>query len=243
MKQYGLIGYPLGHSFSKKYFTEKFQREGITDRAYETYPLASIRELPALLESHPDLCGLNVTIPYKEEVMGFLHTQSDVVKQVGACNCIKIVGGKLEGHNTDVIGFRRSLEQSFPKLPAKALILGTGGAAKAVAWVLQQLHIEFRYVSRKQGAYSFSYQQLTPAIIAEYGLIINTTPLGMAPQIVEAPPIPYEALTPQHCLFDLIYNPAETLFMQKGKERGASVQNGADMLVIQAEESWTIWNS
>lgn len=243
MKQYGLIGYPLGHSFSKKYFTEKFQREGISGVSYETFPIPSIRDLPALLKEQPTLAGFNVTIPYKEQVTGFLDGASEVVRQTGACNCVKIENGKLFGHNTDVIGFERSLVKSFPQLPTHALVLGTGGAAKAVVWVLQKLKIDFKYVSRKPAAYNLSYEQLNAEVLQQHQLIINTTPLGMFPQVVEAPPIPYEALTPQHCLFDLIYNPATTLFMQKGLDKGARVQNGLDMLVIQAEESWAIWNA
>lgn len=243
MKRYGLIGFPLGHSFSKKYFTDKFQREGITDSVYETFPLSNIEELPPLLARYPDLAGLNVTIPYKEKVIGYLHEQSKVVSKTRACNCIQIKNGKLYGHNTDVIGFQQSLLESFSHLPSRALILGTGGASKSVEYVLKQLKIAYVLVSRKPTTNNLSYEQLTPGIIRQSELIINTTPLGMFPMVVEAPPIPYEAIGASHCLFDLIYNPERTLFLQKGAERGATVQNGSDMLKIQAEESWKIWNA
>lgn len=243
MKQFGLIGYPLGHSFSKKYFTEKFEAEGIRDCQYETYPIDSIERLPDLISSTPGLKGLNVTIPYKEKVLVYLSEKSAVVKQTGACNCIVVKDGRLYGHNTDVIGFRQSLEKAFPSLPATALILGTGGAAKAVEYVLKQLKISFRYVSRKPSVNNLSYEQVSPSVVEQTRLIINTTPLGMQPHITEAPPIPYEAIGKEHCLFDLIYNPAETLFLRKGLEHGARIQNGLDMLVIQAEESWKIWNA
>lgn len=242
MKRFGLIGYPLGHSFSEKYFTDKFRREGISDCVYETFPLASIEDLTELLANHSDLVGLNVTIPYKEEVVGYLNEKSKVVTKTGACNCIHIKKGKLIGHNTDVTGFQQSLQNSFPSLPSRALILGTGGASKAVEFVLKQLKIAYIFVSRKPAANNLSYEQLTPGIIRQSELIINTTPLGMFPQVVEAPPIPYEALGPTHCLFDLIYNPERSLFLQKGAEQGAAIKNGLEMLTIQAEEAWKIWN-
>lgn len=243
MKKFGLIGYPLGHSFSKKYFTEKFEKEGIEQAQYDTYPIESIELLPAILANNPELKGLNVTIPYKELVIPYLHKKSPVVQKINACNCIKVVDGKLEGHNTDAIGFEASLKAAFPNLPSKALILGTGGAAKAVEYVLQQNKIQYKFVSRKPSAYSFSYEQVTPAVVKEYKLIINTTPLGMFPHVVEAPQIPYEALSNEHCLYDVVYNPEKTLFLQKGEERGAAIKNGLEMLVLQAEASWEIWNS
>ncbi|MBC7849001.1 MAG: shikimate dehydrogenase [Chitinophagaceae bacterium] len=243
MRRFGLIGYPLGHSFSKKYFTEKFEKEAITDSVYDVFPLEKIDGLTGLLQRVPDLSGLNVTIPHKEKVIGFLHEKSKVVTKTGACNCIKISNGKLSGHNTDVIGFQQSLVDSFPNLPSRALILGTGGASKAVEYVLSQLKIPYVLVSRKPSTNNLSYEQVTEAIVKRSGLIINTTPLGMSPHIVEAPPIPYQAIGSSHCLFDLIYNPAKTLFLTKGEESGAAIQNGLAMLIIQAEESWKIWNS
>jgi shikimate dehydrogenase len=243
MRLFGLIGYPLSHSFSKKYFTEKFEREDLPDCRYEQFPIASIDELKSLLSQQPDLCGLNVTIPYKEQVLSFLHEKDTVVKQINACNCISIQKGKLKGYNTDVLGFELSLKEFLQSQHRKALILGTGGAAKAVEFVLHKLGIVYKHVSRKPSVSAYSYEQLTPAIIADHTLIINTTPLGMYPAITEAPPIPYHAITAGHYLFDLIYNPAKTLFLQKGEEQGCLTKNGHDMLVIQAEESWKIWSS
>jgi len=243
MKVYGLIGYPLTHSFSKKYFTEKFEKEGLVDYKYENFSIASVKELKQILTDNPSIAGLNVTIPHKESVIPLLTEKSDTVKKIGACNCIKIAGNKLSGFNTDVLGFEKTLLTKLKPHHKKALILGSGGAAKAVEFVLSKLNIGFKYVSRKPSVRHFSYEQVTPAIIKEYTLIINTTPLGMYPNIVEAPQIPYEALTSGHFLYDLIYNPAVTLFLQKGEQMGADILNGSQMLVIQAEESWKIWNS
>lgn len=242
MRLYGLIGYPLTHSFSKKYFTEKFEREGQKDCYYELFSIASINDLRKVVESHPQLRGLNVTIPYKEQVLPFLHQQDPVVRAIKACNCISISNGELKGYNTDVTGFERSLTPLLLPHHKNALILGTGGASKAVEYVLTQLNISFTYVSRKSGANRVSYEQVSPAIIADHQLIINTTPLGMYPNINEAPPIPYEALTSRHYLFDLIYNPEKSLFLQRGEQQAATIRNGHEMLVIQAEESWRIWN-
>lgn len=243
MKLYGLIGYPLTHSFSKKYFTEKFEQLGITDCKYENFSIASVKEVKQILADNSSILGLNVTIPHKESVISLLTEKSDVVKKIGACNCIKINGNKLSGFNTDVAGFEQTLLTKLKPHHKKALILGTGGAAKAVEFVLNKLSIVFKYVSRRPSVRHFSYEQITPAIIKEYTLIINTTPLGMYPNIVQAPQIPYEALTPNHFLYDLIYNPAKTLFLQKGEQQGTATLNGSEMLVIQAEESWKIWNS
>jgi shikimate dehydrogenase len=242
MRLYGLIGYPLSHSFSKKYFTEKFEREGLKDYQYELFPVSSIEELPQLLEKHPELCGLNVTIPYKEQVLSYLHSENELVKAIRACNCIDIRNGKLKGYNTDVIGFERSLLEQWQPHHKKALILGTGGVSKAVQYIMQKMGLAYRYVSRKPGVHNYSYEQLTPAIMQEYTLIVNTTPLGMYPNVTEAPPIPYEALTPRHYLFDMVYNPDKTLFLKMGEVKGAAIKNGADMLKIQADESWEIWN-
>lgn len=243
MRLYGLIGYPLSHSFSKKYFTEKFEREGLKDCRYELFPLSSIDALPQLLKEHPELCGLNVTIPYKEQVLSYLHSENELVQAIRACNCIDIRNGKLKGYNTDVLGFERSLLEQWQPHHKKALILGTGGVSKAVQYIVQKMGLTYRYVSRKPGVHNFSYEQLTPAIMQEYTLIVNTTPLGMYPNITEAPPIPYEALTPKHYLFDMVYNPEKTLFLKMGKERGAMIKNGYDMLEIQADESWKIWTT
>jgi shikimate dehydrogenase len=241
MRLFGLVGYPLTHSFSKNYFTEKFKKEEIENCRYENFQLATIQDLPKILND-PDLQGLNVTIPYKESVLSFLNERNEVVKKIGACNCIKIVNGKLIGYNTDVIGFEKSLVSKLNSPHKNALILGTGGAAKAIEFVLRKMGILYRYVSRYPSVNSFSYEQLTSDLLKKNSLIINTTPLGMYPKITEAPPLPYDAITQNHFLFDLIYNPEKTLFLKKGEERGASIQNGYDMLIYQAEESWKIWN-
>ena len=243
MRLFGLIGYPLTHSFSKKYFTEKFEKMGITDCRYENFPISNIQDVKSIISSNPSLEGLNVTIPYKESVIGYLDEMTDVVKRIRACNCIRIINGKLKGFNTDTIGFEKTLLTKLKPSHTNALILGTGGAAKAVEFVLQKLKIKFKYVSRKPSVNSFSYEQLVPGLIAQHALIINTTPLGMYPNTIQAPQIPYEALTAEHFLYDLIYNPAKTLFLEKGEQKGAAIMNGYEMLLSQAEESWNIWNS
>ncbi len=244
MRLFWLIGFPLSHSFSRKFFTDKFREEHIAGCAYENFPLENIDDLPAVLEQHPHLAGLNVTIPYKEKVIPYLHHQSDVVKKTGACNCIKIVKGQLHGYNTDVTGFEESLRPLLQAHHRKALVLGTGGAAKAIHFVLEKLGIIFLEVSRNPfSGRQISYEQLTPAVLNDHTLIINTTPVGMYPNEQDCPPLPYSDLTSRHYLFDLVYNPAKTLFLQKGEQQGAVIKNGADMLVIQAEESWRIWNS
>jgi shikimate dehydrogenase len=241
MRLFGLIGYPLTHSFSKNYFTEKFKKEGIENCGYENFELANINDLPKVLHK-AELEGLNVTIPHKESVLPFLHESDEVVKKIKACNCIKIKDKKMTGYNTDVIGFEKSLLNKFGDDHKNALILGTGGAAKAVEFVLRNRKIRYKHVSRYPSVKNLSYEQITSAIMKEYSLIINTSPLGMYPKITEAPPLPYDAITEKHFLFDLIYNPEKTLFLKKGEERGAVIQNGYDMLVYQAEESWRIWN-
>jgi shikimate dehydrogenase len=243
MKIYGLIGYPLTHSFSKKYFTEKFQRENITDCTYENFPLENIQQVNELF-NRPDLCGLNVTIPYKEKILPFLTEQHEVVVATGACNCIKIKEGNYIGFNTDVVGFELSLKKYLQPHHTRALIFGTGGAAKAVEYVLNKLGIAYLFVSRKKGsANTISYHDLKVELLQEHLLLINTTPLGMYPKLDDCPDIAYDYLTPQHHLFDLVYNPEKTLFLQKGEAKGASIQNGYEMLLLQAEESWKIWNS
>lgn len=240
MRRYGLIGYPLSHSFSEKYFTEKFQREGISGCVYQLFPIASIDELPELLNAHPDLHGLNVTIPYKQQVLRFLDDASGLPLQ--ACNCIKIENNTLIGFNTDVVGFQKSFSPQLQPHHKRALILGSGGAAAAVAYSLEQLGIDYKIVSRTPGEIGLSYDDIDGGVISSYQVIINTTPLGQYPNVDAAPPLPYDLLTPDHYLFDLLYNPAKTVFLQRGEERGAVIKNGGDMLVIQAEESWKIWN-
>ena len=242
MRLFGLIGYPLSHSFSKKYFTEKFEKEKLSDCVYENFPIPVIDQLREVLKK-PGLEGFNITIPYKEQVLSYLDEMTEIVRKIRACNCVRILNGKLHGFNTDVIGFENSLKKKLKPFHSKALILGTGGSARAVQFVLNNLGIPFKSVSRKPSAKSFSYEQLTDDFINRHNLIINTTPLGMFPNVIQAPPIPYQALTPEHFLFDLLYNPEKTLFLKKGEERGAIIQNGYEMLVLQAEENWKIWNN
>ncbi len=241
MRKFGLIGYPLTHSFSERYFTEKFVREGIQDCSYTAWPIAAIGGLTAVL-ADPELCGLNVTIPYKEQVLPHLDLPGEVVRAVGACNCIRVVGGKIEGYNTDVIGFERSFVKKLQTHHTQALVLGTGGAAKAVGYVLEKLGIGYRFVSRKAGGDNLSYSDVDGPLLLSHTVLINTTPMGTYPNTDECPPLPYETLTARHYLFDLVYNPERTLFLRKGEERGAAVENGYEMLLLQAEESWRIWN-
>jgi shikimate dehydrogenase len=250
-KKYGLIGYPLSHSFSKAYFTEKFEKESRIDCEYELYPLGAIEQLPQLIKDNPELCGLNVTIPYKEQVIPFLDELDETAKIVGAVNCIKISASGLrppflKGYNTDVYGFRQSIKPFLETQHERALILGTGGASKAVHHVLKEIGIDCYFVTRdKSSAKSdkaFSYDELNEYIMNAFKLIINTTPLGMFPDINTAPEIPYQYIASPHLLYDLVYNPAETEFLKKGKAQGASVVNGMSMLKQQAEEAWRIWN-
>ena len=246
MKRFGLIGHPLGHSFSQAYFTEKFQREN-TDACYENFDLEDISEIRQLLDQHPDLKGFNVTIPYKEAIISYLDEIDKTGEEAGAVNTVKVLPDRhLKGYNTDIIGIEVSLfgtETPNSSLRVEhALILGTVGASKAVQYVLKKHHIPFHLVSRDPDKGHFTYETLSQKDIKEHLLIINATPVGMAPIIAEAPVIPYEALTPQHVLFDLIYNPEETLFLKRGKEHGAQTINGLTMLHAQAEASWKIWN-
>lgn len=234
----------MGHSFSQKYFTEKFSRENIQEVLYENFPIPEIQKLNELVHEEPELKGLNVTIPYKEQVIPFLHSKNDVVDKIGACNCIRIQDGKLYGYNTDVVGFEISLKKKWKASHDRALVFGTGGAAKAVAYVLDKMGIPYQFVSRKKaGAQTISYQDVSTDLVHACPLIINTTPLGMYPNVDAYPVIPYQALTADHYLYDLVYNPAKTIFLQKGEEQGTVIENGAEMLVLQAEESWRIWNA
>ena len=249
MRVFGLIGYPLGHSFSKRYFTEKFARDGIADAVYELFPLADIAELPGLLASQPHLRGLNVTIPYKEQVLPFLTELDPAARRIGAVNVIRIgADGSRTGYNSDYFGFRSTLEtflaknaQNAPSL--RALVLGTGGASKAVKVALEDMGIGHVSVSRQAGGGVVSYADVTPEILEEHRLIINTTPLGMHPEANSCPPLPYKALTADHLLYDLVYNPEQTVFLQRGAAQGAETFGGLPMLHGQAEKSWEIWNS
>lgn len=239
MKRFGLIGNPLSHSFSKTYFTKKFEREHISDCAYDLFPIASVDAFPSLLETQ-HLIGINVTIPYKEVVIPYLNSLSEEAKAIGAVNCIINQNGYLIGHNTDCYGFEISLTNWIETLPQKALVLGNGGSSKAIKYVLQKLKIDFLTVSRRS---DLNYENLPQSLVAESKLIINTTPLGMSPTINESADIPFEAIGSQHFVFDLIYNPEETQFLKTCKLAGAKTKNGSEMLQLQAEKSWEIWNA
>ena len=245
-KVFGLIGATVSHSFSKAYFDEKFFREGLRDYHYELFPLGNITEIETLLKDTKGLTGLNVTIPYKEQVLKYLDEVDGFAKKIGAVNVIRIKDGKLKGFNTDSDAFYETIEKWLPKDKTfKALILGTGGSSKAVQEALKKLKIDFELVSREAKKGNVTYEDLEkkPDIIADSKLIINTTPLGMSPNTEAIPPITYESIGGDHYVYDLIYNPARTLFLQKAEIRGATIKNGLEMLHIQAEKSWMIWNN
>jgi shikimate dehydrogenase len=247
MRKFGLIGYPLGHSFSKGFFTEKFKRENITDCVYDNYAIEKIGLLKSLIEDNNELTGLNVTIPYKEQVISLIDKIDENALKIGAVNTLKIhrkgVDFQIEGFNTDYYGFEQPLKNVLEKHHKKALILGTGGASKAVKFVLQNLGIEYLYVSRNRtGDDIILYNEVTAETIHEYQIIINTSPVGMYPDIDSCPDIPYDAITEKHILYDLVYNPEKTLFLSKGGKRKATLINGLSMLYLQAEKSWEIWN-
>lgn len=241
---YGLIGKPLGHSFSLPYFTEKFVRESI-DAEYRNFPLDEISDFETLVSMETQLAGLNVTVPYKQKVIPYLDSLSETAESIGAVNTISFIRGegglKLRGDNTDVAGFRRSLEEHLQEQHRSALVLGTGGSSKAVCFVLERLGIEYTLVSRSEGEGRIPYEEVKEVKVAETLLIINTTPLGMHPKVAGFPDIPYANLTPGHLLFDLVYNPERTRFLALGEKEGAKIVNGYDMLVYQAEASWKIW--
>lgn len=246
MRLFGLIGYPLTHSFSQKYFTEKFQHQHISDIEYHNFSIERIQTVNSVLATE-NLCGLNVTIPYKEAIIPFLNVLDSSASAVGAVNTIIFRDGKKIGYNTDVYGFENSLLNFLAKAQSsqseiKTIILGTGGSSKAVAYVLKKNGIQFQFVSRVHKENTLSYADLKPETILEHKLIINTTPVGMFPQIQNAPDIPYSFITSQHLLYDLIYNPEETEFLKRGKQQGAQIKNGLEMLQLQAEKSWEIWN-
>jgi shikimate dehydrogenase len=243
MRKFGLIGYPLTHSFSQSFFAEKFRRKGISNCRYDLYPLTSVEKLPHLLQAQHELEGLNVTIPYKEQVIPLLDELDAAADQIGAVNVIRIVNGRRIGYNTDVFGFMHSIKNLLQPFHSAALILGTGGSSKAVAYGLKNMGIEYEFVSRNPDEKELRYADLDEEVMHQYKIIINTTPVGMFPKVDDCPPIPYELITRSHLLFDLIYNPDETLFLKRGKERGATIKNGLEMLQLQAEKSWEIWNS
>lgn len=240
--KYGLIGKEIDYSFSRGYFAEKFTREQLANNHYDNYDCATIEDLKRTL-AQTDIAGLNVTIPYKETVLPMMDSLSEQAREIGAVNTIIFKeDGQLEGHNTDAYGFEQALFGSFAITPKKALILGTGGASKAIEFVLKKRGIQAQFVSRKRTSKALPYTALTPKVIQEHLLIINCTPLGTFPNVDEAPAIDYTALTPLHVLFDLIYNPEKTRFMQLGEKQGARVANGHQMLIHQAERSWALWN-
>jgi shikimate dehydrogenase len=247
MRKFGLIGYPLSHSFSKKFFTQKFESEGIQDCEYELYPIETIDSLSLLLSDNSDLEGLNVTIPYKLEMLPLLNEIDEAAQAIGAVNCIKIAGkgpnAKRKGYNTDAYGFEESLKPLLEPGHQKALILGDGGAAKAVKYVLNKLDIPFVIVTRSPTDTSILYEEVTEEILSTHTIIINTTPLGMSPNVISSPDLPYHYLTAQHLVYDLVYNPEETAFLNKAKVQDAKIKNGLEMLYLQAERSWYLWNS
>ena len=246
MDKYGLIGYPLGHSFSISYFNQKFEDEGINAK-YENFEISSIDQLQEVLDTNPNLKGLNVTIPYKEKVMEYLDSITPEAQAIGAVNVIRVWQDgknlKLKGYNSDVIGFTQSIEPMIdPNWHKKALILGTGGASKAINYGLKSLGLETVYVSRYERPGTIQYASITPEVVKEYNVIVNCTPIGMYPHTEECPPLPYEAMDHHTILYDLIYNPDETLFMKRGRQQGAEVKNGLEMLLLQAFASWEFWH-
>jgi shikimate dehydrogenase len=244
MKVYGLIGYPLIHSFSKKYFTDKFEKEAIRDCLFELFPLLSIESFPALLAEQRELCGLAVTIPYKQSVIPYLTQIDEEAKLVGAVNCISVYGSSLTGFNTDVLGFEKSFVPLLQSHHTRALVLGTGGASRAVQYVLNKIGMPFTLVSRNPSLHKSvtGYNEVDRHLLDAHPVIINCSPVGMMPHENQAPLLPYELLSKNNYLYDLVYKPAETMFLKKGAERGAVVKNGYEMLLIQAEENWRIWN-
>lgn len=243
---YGLIGYPLGHSFSQNYFNHKFEAEKIPAR-YVNFEIDDIGHLMEIIAQYPNLAGLNVTIPYKEQVIAYMDEMDQDAKVIGAVNVIKFIGSgknlKLKGYNSDIIGFSDSIAPLLNPARKQALVLGTGGAAKAVGCGLKNLGVEVAWVSRTKRDNTLTYDELTPEVMAKHKIIVNTTPLGMYPHVDECPDIPYEELTPDHLCYDLLYNPDVTLFMKRSQEHGAETKNGLEMLLLQAFAAWNIWHS
>lgn len=241
MTKYGIIGYPLGHSFSKGFFTEKFARESI-DAQYLNFEIPDVAMLPDVLRNNPELRGLNVTLPHKQAVIPLLDEMSKEAKEIGAVNVIRIRDGRLKGFNSDIIGFTNSIKPLLQPHHRKALILGTGGASRAICVGLNRLGVEWTYVSRSPREGMITYEDITAETLQAYTVIVNCSPVGMFPNVAQAPDIPYDCLSDKHLLFDLVYNPEETLFMKKGREQGATVKNGLEMLHLQAVASWDFWN-
>lgn len=249
MKEYGLVGYPLGHSYSQKYFTEKFKKLNITDSKYSLFPISEISKINNIIESHKNLLGLNVTTPYKELIIPFIHTMDEMAMKIGNVNTVKIIRNgqnyNLKGYNTDFYGFKRTLQSlNLPLSKNKALILGSGGSAKTVSNVFHSDGIDYSFVTRNKSRISLlSYQDLNKSIIEKHNIIVNATPVGMYPNIINYPDIPYDYITKDHFVIDLVYNPEETLFLNKCKEKNATTVNGLSMLYSQADKAWDIWNS
>lgn len=241
MTKYGIIGNPLGHSFSKGFFTEKFAREGI-DAEYLNFQIPEIGKLTEVLRENPELRGINVTLPYKTEIIPFLDELSDEAREIGAVNVVQIRNGHLKGFNSDIIGFTKSIQPLLKPHHQKALILGTGGASRAIRVGLTRLGLEWKYVSRTPHEGMITYEDITAETLREYEVIVNCSPVGMFPKVDGCPAIPYEFLTPDNLLYDLVYNPETTLFMKKGALQGAVVKNGLEMLHLQAIASWEFWN-
>jgi shikimate dehydrogenase len=243
MKIYGLIGKNISYSFSGKYFTEKFEKEQIRDSLYKIFDIPDITHFLQIIKKNKELKGLNVTIPYKQEIIPYLDKLSSKAEQIGAVNVIRVTkNGKLKGYNSDCYGFEKSITPLLQPHHTKALILGTGGASKAIEFVLNKLGIQYKFVSRKPVEGQFTYEELSQEILSEYTIIINCTPLGTFPNIEDCPTLNYSFLSDKHLAFDLVYNPSETKFLRLAKSQGAITQNGYDMLVFQAEKAWKIWN-
>ncbi|QLG44124.1 shikimate dehydrogenase family protein [Costertonia aggregata] len=241
--RFGLIGKNISYSFSKGYFTEKFQKMGLEDHSYENFDFQEIDEFKEVIAANKNIKGFNVTIPYKEEIIPFLSELDEKASTIGAVNTIKVVENRLVGYNTDAFGFQKSIEPFLKKHHKKALILGTGGASKAIAFVFDELGIDYTFVSRSPEKHQFSYDNLNEAILKEYTVLVNCSPLGTFPKVSEKPSIPYKYIRSTHLLFDLIYNPEKTAFLLAGEEKGATICNGFRMLQLQAEKAWEIWNS
>ena len=241
MDRYGIIGFPLGHSFSRAFFTEKFQKEHI-DAEYVNFEIPSVHLLPEIVRSNPHLRGLNVTLPYKEAVIPMLDSMSDEAREIGAVNVIQVREGRLKGFNSDIIGFMGSLRPLLKPWHQHALVLGTGGASRAIRVGLERLGLDWTYVSRTAAEGRLTYSALTPEVMEHYQVIVNCSPVGMFPKVDACPDIPYHLLSSRHLLYDLVYNPEETLFLKRGAQQGATIKNGLEMLHLQALASWEFWN-
>lgn len=242
-KVFGLVGHNISHSFSRKYFTDRFEKDGLSHYSYRNFDLPDIEQFRGIIENNPNLSGLNVTIPYKESIIPYLNKLSAKAFKIGAVNTIRVTKtGKLKGYNTDCYGFKKSLQPLLQPHHKKALILGTGGASKAVAYALEELDLLYTFVSREASGNTIDYNRINATTFDNFQIVINCTPLGTSPNVTECPPLPYEYFTPKHLAYDLIYNPEQTLFLKQAASHGAVIKNGLEMLQLQAEKSWKIWN-